>query len=62
LGLAAFHRHPRLFYTYWNPFFAGLTVAVFTGIALITVGIFHIHFSFVLKKLKKTNGKNRIQE
>ena len=38
----------------WNPFFAGLTVAVFTGMALITIGIFHIHFSIELKKLKKT--------
>ena len=36
----------------WNPFFAGLTVAVFTGMALITIGIFHIHFSIELKKLK----------
>lgn len=38
----------------WKPFFAGLTVAVFTGVALITIGIFHIHFSIDLKKLKKT--------
>ncbi len=38
----------------WNPYFAGLTVAVFTGIALITVGIFHIYFSIGLKKLKNT--------
>jgi uncharacterized membrane protein HdeD (DUF308 family) len=38
----------------WNPLFAGLTVAVFTGIALITVGIFHIHFSIVLKNLKSS--------
>lgn len=36
----------------WNPYFAGLTVAVFTGFALITIGIFHIHFSIELKKLK----------
>lgn len=37
-----------------NPLFAGLTVAAFTGIALITIGIFHIHFSIELKKLKKS--------
>lgn len=37
-----------------NPLFAGLTVALLTGIALITIGIFHIHFSIELKKLKKT--------
>ena len=36
----------------WNPLFAGLTIALFTGIALITIGIFHIYLSFVLKKLK----------
>lgn len=37
-----------------NPLIAGLTVAVFTGVALISIGIFHIHFSIELKKLKKT--------
>jgi uncharacterized membrane protein HdeD (DUF308 family) len=37
-----------------NPAFAGLTIAIWTGIALITIGIFHIHFSIELKKLKKT--------
>jgi uncharacterized membrane protein HdeD (DUF308 family) len=41
------------FFLIWNPVFAGLTVAVFTGIALITVGVFHIHFSIELKKLNK---------
>jgi uncharacterized membrane protein HdeD (DUF308 family) len=40
------------FFLIWNPLFAGLTVAIFTGIALITIGIFHIHFSIELKKLK----------
>jgi uncharacterized membrane protein HdeD (DUF308 family) len=38
----------------WNPFIAGLTVAVFTGITFITVGIFHIQFSVELKKLNNT--------
>jgi uncharacterized membrane protein HdeD (DUF308 family) len=42
------------FFLIWNPLFAGLTVAVFTGVALITIGIFHIHFSIELKNLKKT--------
>jgi uncharacterized membrane protein HdeD (DUF308 family) len=37
-----------------NPVIAGLTIAIWTGIALITIGIFHIHFSIELKKLKKT--------
>jgi uncharacterized membrane protein HdeD (DUF308 family) len=36
----------------WNPIFAGLTVAVLTGIALIITGTFHIYLSFVLKKIK----------
>lgn len=36
----------------WNPIFAGLTVAVFTGIALIAVGIFQIYLSFALKKIR----------
>ena len=37
----------------WNPLIAGLSVAIFTGIALITIGIFHIYFSIGLKKLNK---------
>jgi uncharacterized membrane protein HdeD (DUF308 family) len=49
------------FFLIWNPLFAGLTVAVFTGVALITIGIFHIHFSIELKKLKNTfkNSKDK---
>jgi uncharacterized membrane protein HdeD (DUF308 family) len=46
----------------WDPFLAGLTAAVFTGIALITIGIFHIHFSIELKKLKNIlNESNKIK-
>ncbi|MBK6913564.1 MAG: DUF308 domain-containing protein [Ignavibacteriales bacterium] len=41
----------------WNPLFAGLTVAVFTGIALIAIGIFHVHFSIELKKLNTISKK-----
>ena len=41
------------FFLIVNPLFAGLTIAVFTGVALITVGIFHIYFSIGLKKLNK---------
>lgn len=41
----------------WNPLFAGLTVAIFTGIALIIIGIFHIYFAFELKKIKNTFKK-----
>lgn len=41
----------------WNPVIGGLTVVVFTGIALITVGVFHIHFSIDLKKLNNAFKK-----
>ncbi|HVO72694.1 MAG TPA: DUF308 domain-containing protein [Ignavibacteriaceae bacterium] len=41
-----------------NPLFTGITVAVFTGIALIIIGIFHILFSIELKKLNKTVKKS----
>ncbi len=41
----------------WDPFIGGLTVVIFTGIALITVGVFHIHFSIDLKKLNNTFKK-----
>jgi uncharacterized membrane protein HdeD (DUF308 family) len=49
------------FFLIWNPLFAGLTVAVFTGVALITIGIFHIHFSIELKKLKNTFKNSKDQ-
>lgn len=42
------------FFLLWNPRFAGLTIAVFTGLTLVVIGIFHIHFSVELKKLKDT--------
>ena len=35
----------------WNPAFAGLSLVVWTAIALITAGIYSIYFSFLLKKL-----------
>ena len=41
----------------WNPFIAGLTVAVFTGLALMIIGIFHIDFAFELKRVKSTIEK-----
>lgn len=34
----------------WNPAFAGLSLVVWTAIALITAGIYSIYFSFQLKK------------
>jgi uncharacterized membrane protein HdeD (DUF308 family) len=37
----------------WNPLFAGLTVVYWTGLALITFGIYSIIFSFQLNKLRK---------
>lgn len=35
----------------WNPGFAGLSLVVWTSIALITAGVYSIYFSFKLKKL-----------
>jgi uncharacterized membrane protein HdeD (DUF308 family) len=35
----------------WNPGFAGLSLVVWTAIALITAGIYGIYFSLLLKKL-----------
>jgi len=35
----------------WDPFFAGLTVVVWTAIAFIIFGIFNIYYSTKLKKL-----------
>lgn len=35
----------------WNPAFAGLSLVIWTSIALITVGVYGIYFSFLLKKL-----------
>ena len=36
----------------WNPIFAGLTIVIWTGMALITIGGYGIYFSLKLKKLK----------
>ena len=41
----------------WNPLFAGLTIVVWTGIALVTIGSYGVYFSFKLKKLH-TYGKD----
>ncbi len=35
----------------WNPLFAGLTIVVWTGMALITIGGYGVYFSLKLKKL-----------
>jgi uncharacterized membrane protein HdeD (DUF308 family) len=35
----------------WNPAFAGLSLVIWTAIALITAGIYSIYFSILLKKL-----------
>lgn len=40
----------------WNPLFAGLTIVVWTGIALVTIGSYGVYFSLKLKKLH-TFGK-----
>lgn len=40
------------FFLLWNPLFASVTIVVWTGLALISVGVFGIYFAFRLKKLK----------
>ena len=40
----------------WNPLFAGLTLIYWTGLALITLGIFSISFSIQLNKLHKMSS------
>jgi uncharacterized membrane protein HdeD (DUF308 family) len=37
----------------WNPVFAGATIIFWTGITLIAGGVFSIHLSLKLRKLKK---------
>lgn len=36
----------------WNPGFAGMTIVFWTGLALVTAGIFSIYLSLKLRKLK----------
>ncbi|WP_103070155.1 HdeD family acid-resistance protein [Aquimarina sediminis] len=41
----------------WNPLFAGITILVWTALALIAVGVFNIYVSIKLKKLKNIPSK-----
>jgi uncharacterized membrane protein HdeD (DUF308 family) len=41
------------FFLIRNPLFAGMTIVVWTGISLITTGLFSLYVSFRLKKLNK---------
>ncbi|MFV0376040.1 MAG: HdeD family acid-resistance protein [Mangrovibacterium sp.] len=41
----------------WNPLFAGMTIVFWTGLALITIGIFSVLLSFKLKKLNTMPDK-----
>lgn len=41
----------------WNPTFAGLTIVIWTGLALITSGIFSLYMAFKLKKLNELPQK-----
>ncbi|NAS29484.1 HdeD family acid-resistance protein [Flavobacteriaceae bacterium R38] len=36
----------------WNPLFSGITIVIWTGLALISTGVFSIWFSLKLRKLK----------
>jgi uncharacterized membrane protein HdeD (DUF308 family) len=44
----------------WNPLFAGLTIVIWTGCAIITLGIFRIILSFKLRHLYKLSKKASI--
>lgn len=41
----------------WNPILSGMTVVIWTGLALITSGVFSVYFSFKLKKLNALPNK-----
>lgn len=41
----------------WSPTFAGLTIVIWTGLALITSGIFSLYMAFKLKKLNELPHK-----
>ncbi len=36
----------------WNPLFGGLTIVIYTGVALISIGVFQVFLSLRLKKYK----------
>lgn len=40
----------------WNPLFAGMTLALYTGIAFLLVGLFQIYHAWRLRKIKKAFG------
>ena len=39
----------------WNPLLGGLTIVIWTGIALITLGVYSVLLSFILKNLKSVS-------
>jgi len=41
----------------WNPLFGGMTIVFWTGLAIISAGIFSIYLSLKLKKIKSIPGK-----
>ncbi|WP_201584435.1 HdeD family acid-resistance protein [Psychrobacter jeotgali] len=41
----------------WNPILSGMTILIWTGLALITSGIFSVYFSLKLKKLNTLPDK-----
>lgn len=40
----------------WNPVISGITIVVWTGIAFIAVGVYHVYFSLRLKKIKSISS------
>jgi uncharacterized membrane protein HdeD (DUF308 family) len=45
----------------WNPLFAGFTIVVWTGLAIIIGGVFSVYLSFKLKKIKSIPNKISIE-
>ncbi|MCS3554907.1 MULTISPECIES: HdeD family acid-resistance protein [Sphingobacterium] len=39
----------------WNPLIAGITIGIWMGIGLITVGVMHVVLSLIGRRLKKIN-------
>jgi uncharacterized membrane protein HdeD (DUF308 family) len=44
------------FISLWNPWFAGMTVVFYTGLAFLIVGAFQLYLSSKLRKLNKLTG------
>lgn len=41
----------------WNPVFSGMTLVIWTGVALISIGIFYLYLAIIMVKLNKNWNK-----